>query len=377
MNLSRLLRCWVLVAVAGPALAGPGAAGAPASSIVYLKGGNVHLAAPDGSKARRLTNGGAFDSPSQADYGTVVAVTRTQEGPNEYRIGRIWRMSQVGRPLGQPVICGPTNSVSHLGPLRAEVNPGGTLVAFHWSRSTVDGTFYTAYCPVDRDAREYEFGSVGGHFNASWIDGERVAIFGYSTRPNVVVDEPSDPQNRTGQGQGWFEDSDAKLHQGTANRGLTRFAGIVAGGSEVRIYQMTGPPPAAPEYRCSFEGAEDRYENPTWSPDGRQLAWDEPDGIHVAEVPTLDDCSKIEAELVIPGGSDPHWGRANVPCVVPGLRGRFLPSAGRALTAAGCRLGIVVRRASPRRNRGRVIAQGLRAGTVRPLGTRVSVTVGR
>jgi len=64
------------------------------------------------------------------------------------------------------------------------------------------------------------------------------------------------------------------------------------------------------------------------------------------------------------------------PCVVPKLIGMKLKAATRALTRAGCALGAVRYRTTPARKRGRVIAQGSRAGKDVPHGARVRVTVG-
>ena len=57
---------------------------------------------------------------------------------------------------------------------------------------------------------------------------------------------------------------------------------------------------------------------PTFSPDGGALAWAAGDGIHVAAVPafaagcTLDGATP-NPPLVIPGGTEPDWGPADVP----------------------------------------------------------------
>lgn len=63
-------------------------------------------------------------------------------------------------------------------------------------------------------------------------------------------------------------------------------------------------------------------------------------------------------------------------CVVPRLRLKTVPQARRALTQARCRLGRV-KRVRSRVRRGRVIAQGRRARTRLPVGTRISIVVSR
>jgi hypothetical protein len=366
-----LKRAWMAaVAVALAPVAGP--ADATASSLVYLKGGDVYLSAPDGSSAKRLTSGGGYESPSQADGGMIVAIKPGQE--NGVTVRRIHRMDRAGRPLGPPVATGPTNSATYSGPLSAEVAPDGSLLAYHFL-SGVFGNPQTAFAPVDRDSSAAENGGAGGHVNPSWIDARRVVIFGLTTLPNVSIDSPAGAG--TGQSQGWFDDADAKLASGEVDRPLDRFAAVRDDGTELRIYEMSQPPPAAPVVRCAIHAP--ALAHPSWSPDGRQLAWEEPDGIHVAELPTLENfCKEFPASLAIPGGADPDWGPAEAPaCVVPQLRGRTAKKARRKLLAAGCKVGSVTRRRASAAKRGRVIKQSPAPGSAETLWTRVALTIGK
>ena len=63
-------------------------------------------------------------------------------------------------------------------------------------------------------------------------------------------------------------------------------------------------------------------------------------------------------------------------CVVPKVTGMTLSAARSAITRAGCRVGRVTRRSSSAAAN-RVVGQAPRAGTQRPRGTRVNVTVSR
>jgi hypothetical protein len=63
-------------------------------------------------------------------------------------------------------------------------------------------------------------------------------------------------------------------------------------------------------------------------------------------------------------------------CHVPTLKGRTRAAAGRALKAAGCRLGKVTTPSPRPHGTLRVVAQTPHAGTTRPYGSRVSVTLG-
>jgi hypothetical protein len=69
---------------------------------------------------------------------------------------------------------------------------------------------------------------------------------------------------------------------------------------------------------------------------------------------------------------------APVQCTVPKLVGLTLAKARTKLTRAHCKLGTVTRRTTRRTTRvGKVLTQSRKAGTKRPAGTKVNVTVGR
>lgn len=64
-------------------------------------------------------------------------------------------------------------------------------------------------------------------------------------------------------------------------------------------------------------------------------------------------------------------------CVVPRLTDSTLATSRRKLSAAGCKVGRIRYARSTRARKGRVIAQGVRAGTKTVSGTKVSVTISR
>jgi hypothetical protein len=296
-----------LAVTVAASLAGAGAA--HAGSLTYLKDGDVWLAGPDGADQRRLTTQGGFSSPSQADDGTVVAVHR--ETTDRNTSGRLYRFDRTGAALGAPVAAGKPGSHSFIGPGGAAVSPTGALVAYHYFDASPDPAI--AFAPVGRDSTYSEYGQITGYFNPSWYDAGHVVAFAPGLTPTALIYAPGPGDGSNGTSQGWFEDPDAKLSMGEADRPLDRFAATTSGGGQLRLYAMTGPPPAPPVSRCAFSAADGTFSHPTWSPDGRALAFEEPDGIHVAAVPTLDDCPRVTEALVIPGGHDPDWGPADLP----------------------------------------------------------------
>ena len=112
-------------------LAGAGQAPALADgSLTYIAAGDVHLAAPDGANARKLTGDGGWAWPSQADDGTIVAVRQTAENGRTPR--RLHRMDRQGERIGDPVETVPVDNSYYIGPLAPKVSPDGSLVAYHY-----------------------------------------------------------------------------------------------------------------------------------------------------------------------------------------------------------------------------------------------------
>src|SRR5215213_10823967 len=103
------------------------AAPAAADSLVYAKDGNVWAARPDGSGQVQITKDGsaqrAYETPSQADDGTVLAV----------RGSRFSKFDRAGRPAGGPfgsVLTDKPGNVGALGPWDAKISPDGRTVAY-------------------------------------------------------------------------------------------------------------------------------------------------------------------------------------------------------------------------------------------------------
>ena len=286
-----------------------GALQAPAladGSLTYVSGGDVHLAAPDGSSARRLTTDGGYAWPSQADDGTIVAARQTTENGRTPR--RLHRMDRTGAALGSPLEPIPVDNSFYIGPLAPKISPDGALIAYHY--------FYTG--PITdstapRIALTYGDRSVGngvitstlgGYFTPSWLQDGRLLAF-YAKERTLHVDI----WNRDDTVTNWFGDPDVSplLTDGEVTRAGDRLAAI--GNGELRLYEIPGGPPAEPRLACAIPvDASD----PTWSPDGRSLAWEEADGIHVAALGDLAACGSAARPLVIAGGSDPDWGVAGV-----------------------------------------------------------------
>ena len=273
-----------LLAVA--AIAAPSAV---ADSIVFERGGDVWLANPDGSGQRQVTTDGGYSNPSQADDGTIAAV----------KDGLLHRLDRAGRLLnlaGDP---------SGSGPLIASSAPGGGLIAYHYDNTgSVTPGPRTALSHADRQTGNDEIFNIGGWINPSWIGDGTVLMFDGSQ--TFAGDTLLHSVGQSGT-RPWFEDEDLSLTGGEVDTGVTRLA--ATDGNVIRLYRLTGPPPALPEAKCVVSEGEGAYFRPTWSPDGSQLAWQQGRGVYVAPV-NLDDCAASRSTLALPGGRAPDWGPA-------------------------------------------------------------------
>src|SRR3954449_9171271 len=115
------------------------AAPASADSIVYVKEGNVWLTSPDGAKQVQVTTDGGYESPSQADDGTIVAL----------RAKQFVRMDRTGHQLNAPVdgMGSPsTNTTGNFfGPYEPRVSPDGKRIAY-WFGQYTDYYSYGCNC---------------------------------------------------------------------------------------------------------------------------------------------------------------------------------------------------------------------------------------
>jgi hypothetical protein len=155
----------------------------------------------------------------------------------------------------------------------------------------------------------------------SWIDNSRFLVF----TPYLFHTTDVWTVNVGGRGSAWFQDlatvdpldptDGAPLNNGELTRARDKLA-LVRGPNTpalgdptaIRVYSVAGLT-ERPVERCDLgEATRVRFEPPTWSPNGRGLAWSDARGIWA----TTDACAAAP-RLLIRGAGQPDWGPANVP----------------------------------------------------------------
>jgi hypothetical protein len=283
---------WLAAALVAATCAQP----AHADSIVFIKEHNVWIANPDGSGARALTADGDADrpyrSPSQADDGRISAGHRTE-------------IVQLDRQGGQLARFQPDVAVS----------ADGAKVAYTvYGHSCVIGLScgsrqMTGYVSADGTASHgYELGLTG----PEWISGDTVLGFGGLFR-QVLLDAIGTANSDA---TVWFNDpGNFTLRDGELSRQGDRLALLRDEGDAAHLVVFAVPAAhEAPRPACMTD-AEATLDDPTWSPDGTRLAFAHAEGIEVLSLPvvTAGECPGAQSVgVVIPGGSEPDWGPADV-----------------------------------------------------------------
>jgi WD40 repeat protein len=318
--------------------AAAGFASAGAGSIVYVKGGKLWVATPDGRAKRRVPHSGSFLSASQADDGTIVA----QRGIYFHRLSR--RGKELNKPITTAFRTSPLLPAFN-GPFAPELSPDGTKIAYTYS---LVASHYDPACACSRTSPSLNtaftysnrfvespievFGNARFHSNGSWIDNRTVLATTehlYDYAGNVMDSVAVDTLGGGGDSyRNWFSncvagcDSIQTLQMYRVDEGeMTRqrdklifVSGALNGsadGSKMQIHRMAGMAPAIPPTFCEIGGPNGKFTSPTWSPDGKSLAWADAQGIWIGRVDDISSQTcQLTKTLVIPGGSSPDWGPA-------------------------------------------------------------------
>ena len=80
----------------------------------------------------------------------------------------------------------------------------------------------------------------------------------------------------------------------------------------IRVYAVSNLGASADRALRYRPAPNKRIESPSWSPDGRRLAWSERSGIWVSPIAAGKGDCRAAPKRLISGGSQPDWGPANV-----------------------------------------------------------------
>jgi hypothetical protein len=304
-----------MLAVSALALAAPGLGAA--DSLVFIKTSNVWIANADGSHPHAVTRDGTarypYESPSEADDGTIVAVRATATTRR-----RIYRMRQNGRLLNAPV----DTPAPGTGAINAKVSPNGRLVAYWFSTAVPSPA--CAFCISaenralisfsDRFTRADAIGTPNTGGWPSWIGNDTLVLTSGSAevwyyRLGMREAAPWFADSQTGGGTSFATLLDAEVSPNGA-----RLA-VVRGDHQetVVLYALNGRPPTLPSpfaANCAWSAEQGRLSDPTWSSDGKLLALQDGESIYIVSLPTLTSCTSARVVRVLRGGSQPDFGKA-------------------------------------------------------------------
>ena len=236
-NLWKCLLPAVLLAMVGPAAA-------QAESLVYIKGGDVYLTGAPGTV--RVTTDGNYESSSQADDGTIVAVQKGVDNDGQtYRY--LIRMNRSGKRLNAPV-----ETIDHIstysGPFNAKVSPDGRLVVYDWLAGgplLTPGPYFSISDSGSSTPKE-KYETSRGYINPNWLDSSRILLFngsGLIQTYNLAAPKGSRFQD-------WFTDREASPSGGEVNAQGDKLVSSANTTAGLVFYPLPGPPPTPPVTRC-------------------------------------------------------------------------------------------------------------------------------
>lgn len=320
--------CAAVVAAATVVLLAVPAA-ARAASIAYVGAdGNVHLSSPDGSATRQVTRDATatlrYDFPSQADDGTIVAVSEGTTAADGIKFAFFLRPD--GTLIESQPLPAPAGTVRIPALTGAQVSPDGGMVVYDWAQAAFGGRANYAMSIIGRIQSTDACGifCAYGWVAPRWSTGGRaLAVDAYLGADGVGVQ--SSPSAAPAP---WFNFTEAGISSIDEAAGRLVAEGVdPAVGSVIDVandrppttlvlLRYSGAPGSSlPVMDCQLEDYTKIPGYARLSPDGSMLAWQDTAGVYVSPVPTQTGggtCT-LQPRLIAPGGSRPDWGPADVP----------------------------------------------------------------
>jgi hypothetical protein len=312
---------------------------AEASSILYRKGGRLFVTSPVGKHKHAIPHSKGLANPSQDDHGNVVG----QRGVKLYRLNR--RGRKLNKPFTTPFRTSPLLPAFN-GPFFPQVSPNGKTIAYTYAFTeshydpgcdctSTAPSFNVTYTKASRATEDpaRTFGLARMYSKASWIDNRRAMMttehlynFAGDGLNTIAIDTLGGAADSY---DSWFSEcvncTDPQtiqlypLDDGEMTRQHDKLV-FVSGplgtrdvGSTLLMYALApGQPPGIPQHFCTTGGANGKFGSPSWSPDGRSLAWADSRGVWVGRVGSLagEECQVLNRRLIAAGASSPDWGPA-------------------------------------------------------------------
>lgn len=307
-------------------------ASAHAASLVYIKNGDVWLAKSNGKSQRAITKNGTpgnpYRSPAYSNKGVITAVRGRRD---------IYFFNRRGGRLRQKRNIS-AGSLAPFDPVIVDhaISPDGRqLASTLWMTTRAEspkpgepsGTDYltTVWYTNAKSGKLLEAGTTDAGQSVTWVTNSLPIVWAPNVylAPDAFIVDLSTPNAPTG----WFKDStdlgvfdgepldDGELTRAQDKLAVVRGPNTTASATPtmVRVYAVLSLS-ERPAERCDLQSAPNsRLESPTWSPDGKSLAWGAKGGIWVSPIAGgTGDCGAAPKRL-IRGGSQPDWGPANVP----------------------------------------------------------------
>jgi hypothetical protein len=309
---------------------------ASADSLLYVKGGYVYVANPDGSQARAVTpQSSSWAWPSESNNGNI-AVAGGAAGTNgtieTSGSSNVYLFDQQGHSLlSSPVetpgsVSGPTapTYVNHF-----RISPDGSTVAYNYlnyiGAASGVATFTSPMSPAGNsnwsdffdDFIDPEWVDASANFGSGFANSigltHSSTNFGYDYGA-FPVSNPSGNATYSGDASipdGWAFDA-GWSHDATKLALVLDNAPDVGGtASEAKIQLETLSSTGSTD-GCVITLDPSKYAGNqtslTFSSDGRTIAWGQTDGIYEADVSNPNSCGA--PHLVVPGGAMPYLGAA-------------------------------------------------------------------
>jgi hypothetical protein len=311
-----------LIAAGGLAVAAPGAtpaasAASPEGHLVFIKGGNVWVSQPDGTRQVQLTTGGGYESPSMADNGRIAAIRGDDLvvlRPDGVRIAQF--------EVPTLFIEGSCSTIHETPPLDAVISPDGNKIVWSQLRSSNCGGKITIDSRTAiTNATSYKLRGLVLGYDASWVGSNKVVLDDNGGMRLMTVDHDGP------KGYDWFDSYDLfgtyyDFNSTVVSRDGTRVAYLLdsyQGFEHILDHPTNGDPrntntPGVPqETHCDAKTDIPRpddgpvLDDLMFSPDGNALVHVEGNDVWTITGIKTGDCEERQFAKVLQGVTDVSW----------------------------------------------------------------------